>query len=209
MDIKVIRSNRRSVCLQLPRTGDPVIRAPYRMRDEEIERFLEKHRGWLEQKLAERREPESDLSDGAAISLFGRRYTVAEGRARLADTTLYLPRENRERALVSLLKKLTLTRMGNLTDEIARRYGFQYERVRVSTARGRWGSCNINGCISYTFRTCFLPDALAYYLAAHELSHTRHHDHSKAFWEEVERVCPRSKEARKQLKNYGWAMNIL
>ena len=46
-----------------------------------------------------------------------------------------------------------------------------------------------------------LPMEYVDYVLLHELSHTRHLNHSAAFWAEVERCYPDYKRARRQLKH--------
>lgn len=74
---------------------------------------------------------------------------------------------------------------------------------RLSQAKTRWGSCNSRGVINLNWRLIQLPLHLVDYVVVHELAHLIEMNHSKAFWEVVGRVCPRYREARKLLKNYG------
>lgn len=96
-----------------------------------------------------------------------------------------------------------------LTNEIARKYGFDYEKIRISSARGRWGSCSRHGAIAYSFRVAFLTPSLCEYVIVHELCHTKYFNHGKEFWNEVEKILPQSKRLRKELKQYSAIMNIL
>ena len=77
------------------------------------------------------------------------------------------------------------------------------------TARGRWGSCNANGAIAFSFRTAFLSEAQARYVAVHELCHTRHLDHSPAFWREVEEIIPDCAAIRASLRAASVVMTWL
>ena len=53
-DCTVIRSGRRTLALEVTREGTALVRAPYRASDEDIARFVESHRRWLETHLARR-----------------------------------------------------------------------------------------------------------------------------------------------------------
>lgn len=81
--------------------------------------------------------------------------------------------------------------------------GFSYSSVRYSNAKGRWGSCNSRGVISLNVALMNLPKELIDYVLVHELSHTRHLNHSQSFWQTVESYYPDYKMARKSLKHYS------
>ncbi len=202
MEAKVIRSRRKTLSLCVTREGEVVVRAPYGVSGEYISAFLAKHAAWVEKRLsAVSRRPALDLRDGASLSLFGTPYFIGSGRARIAGGTLFLPEEGREEALTRLLKKFSLQVMAQVTARIAEKYGFSYRSVRISSARGRWGSCNRDGVIAYTFRVAFLPPKLCEYVAVHELAHTVVFNHSGEFWEIVEGILPDWKARRKALKS--------
>ncbi len=201
---RIVRSRRKTLSLCVSREGEVVVRAPLTLSAEYIGSFVEKHSAWLQKKVAEANaRPKLDLSDGARVVLFGTQYTLASGRTGVKGTVLYLPEAGREEALTRFLKRFSLEVMRILTDRIARTYGFRHAGVRISSARGRWGSCNKEGMIAYSFRVAFLPPALCEYVAVHELSHTVVFDHSPAFWKVVEEVLPDWKSRRKALKSNG------
>lgn len=83
---------------------------------------------------------------------------------------------------------------------LAETYGFHYERVRYGTQKGRWGSCSSKGTISLNVGLMLLEPELIDYVLIHELCHTRHMNHSTAFWSLVERCLPDYKARRKIIK---------
>jgi len=83
---------------------------------------------------------------------------------------------------------------------LALKYGFSYQKVRFSHASGRWGSCSSNGTISLNIALMKLPFELIDYVIIHELAHTRHMDHSQAFWDVVAQHDPAYKLHRNALK---------
>ncbi len=195
--------------LSVTREGKALVRAPISLTEAEIEGFVRRHGRWLESRLGAMAAVPAFL-DGEAVPISGKIYRIAPSdRVRLAGDTLYLPAEGRGEALKNLLRRIARARMKELLDLLCAKYGLNYAKLSITSARGRWGSCSAKGQISFTFRTAFLPDPLAEYLAAHELCHTLHMDHSRAFWREVGRIVPDYAQKRRALKSYLWAMNCL
>ena len=77
-----------------------------------------------------------------------------------------------------------------LLAQISTRTGLGFNKMSVRSQKTRWGSCSRRGNISLNDQLLFLPAKTVEYLMIHELCHTRHLNHSKAFWALVESHCP-------------------
>ncbi len=87
--------------------------------------------------------------------------------------------------------------------EIAALHGFRFADVAIRLQRSRWGSCSAKGNISLNAALLFQrPDVLRY-LFVHELSHTKHLDHSRRFWDLVAQCEPEYRQLDAQLRR-GW-----
>ncbi|WP_319582431.1 SprT family zinc-dependent metalloprotease [uncultured Pseudodesulfovibrio sp.] len=67
-------------------------------------------------------------------------------------------------------------------DRASQQTGMKYSALRVRRQKTRWGSCSSRGTISLNAKLLFLPPRLVDHLLLHELCHTRHMNHSPAYW---------------------------
>ena len=93
-------------------------------------------------------------------------------------------------------------------EAVARRYGIAIQRVRVSSARSKWGSCSHKGSISLNWRLMLGPSKVLDYLVAHELAHVGHPNHSTKFWARVAELCPSYEESEKWLRKNGVSLTL-
>jgi predicted metal-dependent hydrolase len=87
-----------------------------------------------------------------------------------------------------------------LLERISGQTGLAYNRVSIRSQKTRWGSCSSRGNISLNDQLLFLPADAVEYLMIHELCHTRHLNHSKAFWTLVQTHCPDYRTHEKLLR---------
>ena len=77
-----------------------------------------------------------------------------------------------------------------LVAQWARRMGVQPAGITITAARTRFGSCSGKNRLSFSLYLMDYPQAAIEYVVVHELAHIRHHDHSPAFYREVETYLP-------------------
>ena len=85
-------------------------------------------------------------------------------------------------------------------DFIAQTHGYSYNRIDIRNQKTRWGSCSSKNNLNFNMKLVHLRLELMDYVIAHELVHTRHMNHSRAFWDELERITPQSKLLHKELR---------
>ncbi|MBQ8397482.1 MAG: M48 family metallopeptidase [Clostridia bacterium] len=165
----VIRSSRRTLALEVRADGTLVVRAPRRMPEREIARFVEAKTAWI-------------------ASARARQARRAEAQAAQPDTD---PDTLRARAEAELPPRLAAW---------AARMGLEPASLRITSAEKRLGSCSADGHICLSYNLLRWPDAVVEYVIVHELAHMRHHDHSAAFYAEIERWLPDYRDALATLR---------
>ncbi len=118
----------------------------------------------------------------------------------LALFELRLLRYFREQARDDLLRRVKVH---------AETLGVRPVRIQVKELRSRWGSCSIDGALSFSWRLILAPDFVLDYLAAHETSHLKEMNHSRRFWALVRKCMPEFERARAWLRDHGGALHAI
>jgi predicted metal-dependent hydrolase len=90
----------------------------------------------------------------------------------------------------------------NRLQKLATAHGFTFHGVQVKKLTGRWGSCSSKKLIVLNLYLMQLPWELIDYVLFHELTHTKHMNHSTQFWDELIRHEPRARALRRQIHTY-------
>lgn len=222
----LIRSNRKTVSMQIGKDGSLIVRAPKRCSKAYIESFVEQHQAWAVKHQAEVRNilearQNYRVWDGEQIPFCGDLLTV---RLHSGDTLrldrdawqIWLPNRTVEElkpSMYQLYKREGREWLKKRLDLWSRIMGISYHAMRIGSATRRWGSCSREGNINLSWLLFFAPVDVVDYLLVHELSHRVHFDHSAAFWACVGNYIPdypqrkkRLNQVYRQLLAQGWAV---
>ena len=90
------------------------------------------------------------------------------------------------------------------TMELAHQYQLNVSNIKINSAQTRWGSCSMTNSLNFSLFLIQLPYSLIDYVILHELSHTIHKNHSKAFYELLNRLSSgKHLDLNKQLKHFS------
>ena len=173
MQYRIIRSDRKTVALQV-KAGEVIVRAPREMTREEISSFVNKHRDWINKKLAIFPKTPS----GPQITEEGIELLTERAREIIPPRVAYY---------ASLI-------------------GVDYNRVTIRHQKSKWGSCSGKKNLNFNCLLLLTPTEVMDSVIVHELCHLKHMNHSKAFYNEVLRVCPDYKKHSRWLKQNGGAI---
>ena len=210
----IVRSKRRTIALIVESDGSVTVRAPLKASDKVILQFVKKHATWVDKKKTEIRAAVPSQSrhylPGESYLYLGQFYPLEivkdqkgnlllQDGFRLAESM----QASAEKVFQDWYRREAKRIVTGRVQHFAEKHQFQYKKLRISSARTRWGSCSTNGTLSFSWRLIMTPLNVVDYVIIHELAHTVHHNHSKRFWKLVEKLMPDYKERRKLLREYG------
>lgn len=173
--IEVIRSNRRTLSLEIRPDSSILVRAPKRVSEEEIRRFISERSGWIEkhvEKMKQRMASEPPVE-------------------RLTETEI---RKLAEQAVQVIPQRVAY---------YAPKVGVTYGRITIRNQRSRWGSCSGKGNLNFNCLLMLAPPEVLDSVVVHELCHRIEMNHSERFYAEVYRVFPEYDKWDRWLKENG------
>ena len=100
------------------------------------------------------------------------------------------------------LRKVAKEVLPKRLQELAERYSFEYNSVRIKHNSSNWGSCSRKGNINLNLNLVRLPDELRDYVILHELCHLRHPNHGPQFHALLEALCLDHLAKQRALRSY-------
>jgi predicted metal-dependent hydrolase len=212
---RLVRSRRKTVALVVERDGSLTVRAPLRLAEARIRLFVESHNDWIIKNQAKVRAAPNfspkQYTEGGRFLYLGQAHPlsiVTSQRPALTfdGSTFRLTKSALPKAEETFIRWYKKQAAFLLTDRVlilAGKHSFKYKKVRVSSARTRWGSCSTNGTLSFTYRLIMSPPEVVDYVVLHELIHTEIRNHSKTFWKRVGELMPDYKTRITWLKTNG------
>lgn len=170
-----LRKSRRAKRLRLTIycDGGFVVTLPHRMNEGFVERFILEKADWVIEKLRKMR-------------LSGPRRNRLLYRQNKAEY-----KQNKKRTYEFAMEKI------KFFNEF---YNFKFGKISIRNQRTRWGSCSRKGNLNFNYKIIFLPEKIANYIIVHELCHLKEFNHSRRFWDLVEKAVPDYKKIRKDIK---------
>ena len=180
-DYKIIKSDRKTLEIQVKKDLSVVFRAPKHMSDREIMKFAKQKEAWIQKHLGlmKRRNESNRASDEASEP--ENKYTPEE-------------LESMKRYIKNLINERAASFAGIM--------GVSFGKITVRSQKTRWGSCSSAGNLNFNCLLALCPSEVIDYVVVHELCHLRHMNHSRAFWNEVAKYLPGYAEQKDWLKRH-------
>ena len=209
---KLIRSRRKTVAIHITKEAAVEVRAPLKMANADIDKFVSSKEKWLETHLTQREQINKEknsfvLNYGDMTLLRGKMYYICARHGTNAGFDggcFYLPPDLNpatiKQTIVQIYKNMAELIIKNKVSEYSKRINVTPASVRITNAATIWGSCSGKNSINFSWRLVMADDDVIDYVVAHELAHILEHNHSPRFWAAVEKIMPDYKVRQNKLK---------
>lgn len=195
--------------LRINAMGEVVVTAPKFVSIKALQAFVHRHQSWIDQQAQKRPLPHK-VSHGSTLMLKGDVFTIApkgtlRGAIEWDQKTIFIPGDaaSVSRRLKKFLKQQALDALKSACEDHCKTLGKVCPPITLKDTKSRWGSCARSGGLMFSWRLVMAPMSVLKYVAAHEVAHLVHFDHSKAFWDLVEMLDPNHKQSQSWLKQNG------
>jgi predicted metal-dependent hydrolase len=192
---------------------------PPGLRRGEIEKFLDRHQDWLEQRLA-KVPNRPQVRPGIKIPVRGVPHRIVHEPSKRGTVTLsrdergplmivHGDRVHLPRRIADFLKREAKREIEALVVKHAGAVGKRARAIRFKDTSSRWGSCTSDGNLSFSWRIMMAPSPVINYLVAHEVAHLKEMNHGPKFWKLCEQLCPDTERCKDWLKRNGGALQAI
>lgn len=171
-------------------------------------KFLLTKESWIRKKLQSR--VKNTPSDNNTIPIFGEMYSIEyidadKNKVKIKDRIIQVSSssKNHRDNLIKFLKEALLEEIQDMALFLRKKHNLHFSKIRITNNKSKWGSCSSKKVIAFNWRLIFAPKEILDYLVVHEMCHIAEMNHSKNFWNLVERILPEYKSSKSWLKANG------
>lgn len=227
-EVRIIRSSRRKSLALRIKGGEIEALAALHITEIQIKDFIKLKSDWINKKvIALKARPKfsrKEFISGEEFLYLGKHYQLQifdggqKGISIEGDnlklffgnqSTLREPRIRAGRMLEKWFKQKAEENLSERTAYYAEIMDLKFGDLKVRNYKSQWGSCSSRGDLKYNWRLIMAPLEILDYVVVHELSHIKHHNHSKAYWALVENHMPDYKLRRKWLRENGGSLGFM
>jgi predicted metal-dependent hydrolase len=204
--LKRSRKRRRTISLQITNQADVIVSAPYFTPKNEINLFIKEKFDWIQKKIDRKKEEqfhskEKQYVSGEYFYYLGSPYPlevflqqdIPAGLVfwgnRFYLNTVGNTAQKRD-YFIQWYRKKSQEHFAVRVDYLGSELGLSPRKIRITTARQRWGSCSEKNDLAFSFRLLMATQAVIDYVIVHELMHIKEKNHSAKFWKLIEAVMP-------------------
>ena len=221
LDYQLIKKSKKTLSLKISENG-LVVSAPLFMSEKKINQLVISKIKWIKKKL-ELIEPQKNklfIKNRASFDLLGKeiKITLLDGNNKIEwvdenNLKIFFKDQDDQKKLktffIKWLKEIALDYFSQRAYEISKLYAIPSNSILLANAKSRWGTCNSKTEVRINWRLIQADPYVIDYVICHEFAHLTHMNHSRNFWNLVEKLCPNYKLAENYLKNKGFNLYLI
>ena len=212
INYKLMFKNKKNLSIKLDSKGELIVYSPLNISLEYIEKILRSKEKWIISNI-------NKIKNSCINNNYNKIYFLGSefiSKIEISNSddiyiendTIVIKTKNLENDyIVGLLsgwyKSQANTIIKERVDNLATKCSLLPSRVLIKNQKSRWGSCNSKKEIRLNWRLILMPYYVIDYIIIHELCHIKHMNHSKDFWNLLEKYDSNYKNAEVWLKENG------
>lgn len=186
------------------------VKVPKKANLESITKLVESKKDWILKNLEKQEKVfKNEYSNGGKIKVLGNIYTIQIVQNRnpkvcINGKNIYCNCENNEESIRNLIdlfyKSIAKDEVEAAMQHISSITGLNPQEVNIKKLRATWGICSSKKTISINQNLMAYSRHAIEYVCLHEVCHLKYMNHSKDFWNMVEKYMPDYKLAKLELK---------
>ena len=202
-----IKTKRKTLSILITREGLVKVRAPLKLKDEQIWEFLKQKEKWVLKKLDEvkKRPKDQFFLLGRHLNLHfiaGEKNKVEEGEHELIINHKTLPKKVLESWVRKRAEEVFASRLEHCFGIFNEEYYFKIPTLKIRKMKARWGSLFASKIMTLNLNLIHSPLECIDYVIMHELCHLKFKGHGRKFYLLQQHFVPNWKELKKALEYY-------
>ena len=201
----------KNISLKVDRLKNITVTAPSNINVDLVQNFVNSKTEWI-QKTLDRIESKNDTEikvEGNKILLFGEFYDFVFahniGKEMIVNhhkKEIYASKNliTNSELLLKFYKREALFYIPSKIYELAKKFGFVVNGIKVRKTKSIYGSCSSKGIITISERIIVAPKEVIDSIIIHELTHLNYMNHSKFFYDKLYELFPNYKICNNWLK---------
>lgn len=215
---KIIYSKRKTIKIAIDNNGEVIVTAPENISTEAIDDVIKKRTNWINDKLNEIKNritlPNDSilyLGELRKVKVIIQKYLKKEFV--VEHNNLFIINVRSQDNVIKVLKNYLIQEFDAIVRAKVRNYEKYFKMkpidIKVKDVKSKWGSCTYDNKLCFNYRLIMANEEIIDYVIIHEMCHMVHKNHSKDYWNLVEKLYPIYKKCDKWLKENGYLLQIL
>jgi predicted metal-dependent hydrolase len=221
LHIKITKSSRKTVSIFIERDGSVSARVPETFTDKQIEDVVLSKQYQIHKHLAQwtqlnEKKSVREYVNGQSFLYHGRNYKlkiIDEDFNGLVfrGNCFYISKKQHDKAkkyFIEFYKIKLLEKINVIIKRYKDQLGVNPNEIKIMELQNRWASCSSKSNLNFHWKCAMAPIDVINYIVLHEMVHILHPDHTKHFWNELDKIMPQYQKHVDWLKMNGAGMDL-